>query len=364
MAIGEAIHVAVTPEEETLITTAKEVNPEAYEAYLLGKFFHAKRTPDGFEKAAESFQRAIELDPNFAEAHVGLGMAYWVPSSYGFVPEAPALARARPHIDTALALDDTLAVAHVAAGYIARSSDWDLTRAEREFLRAIELNPGDPAGHAALSGAYPRLGRFDDAIRESQEAINLDPLNLLYSSSLADNYLAAGRYEEAIAQRQKVFELDPVFLPALRNVSINYRVISRYNDAIEVMDLAIDNYGRLPQLLGYLLVAHADAGNKDEAEALLTELHARAQDEYVGATSFALAYAALGDMDEAFRWLDQAIEDRDNLLSNPYWPVWIPFRDDPRFIDMLRRINYPAIEAFEAALQNAASAETTQNPVD
>ncbi len=111
-------------------------------------------------------------------------------------------------------------------------------------------------------------------------------------------------------------------------------------------------------------MAHARAGREAEAEALLAELHARDRDEYVWPTIFAWSYAALGDMDEAFRWIEQALEDRDNILSRPYWPGWDPFRDDPRFLDMLRRINYPAIEDFETAMQNAASAETTQNPVD
>ena len=109
-------------------------------------------------------------------------------------------------------------------------------------------------------------------------------------------------------------------------------------------------------------MAYADAGRKAEAEAILAELQARAPDEYVGGLSFALAHAALGDMDEAFRWLDRAVDARENPIGNPYWPLWFPFRDDPRFIDVLRRINYPRIEEFKAAIQNAASAETTQNP--
>ena len=123
-------------------------------------------------------------------------------------------------------------------------------------------------------------------------------------------------------------------------------------------------HGRLPTLLDSLVWAHAAAGRKAEAEAVLAELHARDRNEYVRALTFALAYAALGDMDEAFRWIDQAIDNHDFAFSNPYWPPWHPLRGDPRFLDMLRRINYPAIEEFKTAMQNAASPETTQNPVD
>ena len=364
MAIARAIRVAVTPEEEARITTAKEVNPEAYEALLRGKFFYWKTTPDGFERAAESFQLAVELAPDSAEAHGWLAVAYFTPAAYGFVPAAPAIARARPEIDKALALGDTIALVHVAAGYIALISEWDWAGAEREFLLAIEVQPGDPSGHGGLSQIYERLGRFDEAIREIQVAIDLDPLNSTYVHDLANAYLSAGRYQEAIAQRQKVFELDPTLLTALRNASIEYRLVSRYDEAVDVMERAVAVHGRQPRSLAYLLVAQAAAGREAEAEALLAELQSRAPDEYVGAVSFALAHAALGDMDEAFRWLDRAVDARENPIGNPYWPLWFPFRDDPRYIDVLRRMNYPDIAAFEAALQNAASAETTQNPVD
>ena len=186
MAIAKAIQVAVTPEEETRITTAKPVDPQAYEAYLRGMFFYWKYTPAGFEKAAESFLQAVELDPDFAEAHAFLGWAYWTPASLGYVLVAEATARARPAIDRALALDDTLPIAHVAAGWIARTFDWDWPRAEREFLRAIELNPSDPLGHHGLAGYYGALGRFDDALREIEEAMELDPLNLNYNNSIAE----------------------------------------------------------------------------------------------------------------------------------------------------------------------------------
>ncbi|MCH8204317.1 MAG: tetratricopeptide repeat protein, partial [Candidatus Hydrogenedentes bacterium] len=364
MAIAKAIRVALTPGEETRIASAKPVDPEAYDAYLRGKFFYWKFSADGFPKAVESFQRALALDPDFAEAHAWLGMAHGAPSLMGEVPAPPGIARARPEIDKALALDDTLSVPHVLAGYIALVFDWDWARAEREFLRAVELNAGDSPGHAGLSQIYERLGRFDEALRETQIAIDLDPLNSVYSQDLANVYVSAGRYQEAIAQRQKVFELDPTLLTALRNASIEFRLVSRYDDAVEVMERGIDIHGRSPRSLAYLLLAYADAGRLADAEALLAELNARARDEYVGAVPFALAHAALGDMDEAFRWLGQAVEDRENPVGNPYWPLWFPFRDDPRFLDMLRRINYPAIEEFKAAMQNAPSAAATQNPVD
>ena len=364
MAIAKAIRVAVTPEEEKRITTAKRVDPEAYEAYLRGRFFFWKFTPDGIEKAVESCQRAVELDPDYAEAYGLLGAAYWVPAVRGFVPPASAVERARPAIDTALALDDTLAGAHAMAGWIALSYDWDWACAEREFRRAIEVNTGEPAGHDGLGRYYLSLGRFDDAIREMQEAIDLDPLNLLYRTSLTSTYTWAGRYEVAIAERRKVLELDPAFLSALSGASLDYILVSRYDDAIEVDERAMAIHGRLPLLLSHLVWAHAAAGRKADAGAVLAELHAKDRDEYVGATTFALAYAALGDMDEAFRRIDQAIEDRDFLLTQPYWPGWGLFRGDPRFLDMLRRINYPAIEEFETAMRNAASADTGQTALD
>jgi len=347
LAIAEAIRVAVTPEEKTRITTAKPVDPEAYEALLLGRFFYWKFTPDSFGKAAEWLQRATEIDPDFAEAYAWLGMAHAAPSIMGFVPAVPAVARARPALDRALALDDTLADAHILAGHIALIFDLDWGRAEREFLRAIELNPGDAGGHLGLSQFYSSVGRFDDAIRVTQVAINLDPLNSLYNSGLADQYLMAGRYEKAIAQRRKVLELESSSMFALRNAPIDYRVVSRYDEAVDVAERGIAIHGRLPLLLEHLVWAHAAAGRKDEAEAVLAELHATG--EYVTASSFAFAYAALGDMDEAFRWIDQAIEDHDYWLPFPYWHSWLLFRDDPRFLDVLRRINYPAIEEFEAA---------------
>ena len=147
-------------------------------------------------------------------------------------------------------------------------------------------------------------------------------------------------------------------------LSMTYINLSRYDEALETIEQGIASHGRLPLLIRDLVWTHALAGRKAEAEEFLAELHAIGRDHYVAAQMFALAYAALGDMDEAFRWMDQAIEDHDFWLSYPYWLGWHLLRGDPRFIDMLRRINYPAIEECKAAMQNPASPETTQNPVD
>ncbi len=290
-----------------------------------------------------------------AEAHSSLGLAYWAPSIWGFVPAVEAVAWAKPVINTALALDDTLSAAHFMAGWIARVFDWDWARAEREFLRAIELDPSFSGGHIGLAWYYLSLGRFDDGIREMQEAIDLDPLNLTSNNDLSTAYANAGRYEEAITQRQKVLEMDPAHLNALWHASADYIRLSRHDEAVELIERAVAIHRRLHFLLGHLVWAHAAAGRKPEAEALLAELHARDRDEYVAATNFALAYAALVDMDEAFRWIDQALEDRDFFLTRPYSPIWDLVRGDPRFLDMLRRINYPAIEEFKARFQPSAT---------
>jgi len=342
LAIAQEIEVALTPEEKRRIARTETINPDAYEACLKGQFFYWKFTEAGFKSAIDYLQQAIEIDPNYAEAHAWASLAQWVPSVWGYSRPEESFPKARSAANKAMALDETLAMAQVSVGWIALAYDWEWQKAKQSFERARELNPNDPEVYSGLGWYLAVAGRLDEAIGMLQTTVKLDPFSHVYNDNIAWMYLYSGHFERAIEQRKKTLELAPGFVVAMDGLADDYVSMSMYPEAVTTLERAITLAGRTPALVTSLAGAYALSGRKEEAETLLQELQERAASEYVSPTFFAEVYADLGDMDEAFRWLEKGYQERSwGMLFLRIWPLWDPLRSDPRFDDLVQRMRFP-----------------------
>ncbi|MHC4540819.1 MAG: protein kinase domain-containing protein, partial [Planctomycetota bacterium] len=237
LAIAQEIEVALTPEEKSRIARTETINPDAYEACLKGQFFFWKFTKEGFKSAIDYLQQAIDIDPNYAEAHAWASLAQWSPSIWGYSRPGESFLKARSAANRAVALDETLAIAHVSVGY-----DWDWKKAKESFERARELNPNDPEVYSGLGWYFVMAGRFDEAIDAMQTAVKLDPFSPVLNNHLAWMYLNSGQVERAIEQRKKTLELDPGFVDVFYGLAADYLRMSMYPEVItsveEAMSLA------------------------------------------------------------------------------------------------------------------------------
>ncbi|MHC4363519.1 MAG: protein kinase domain-containing protein, partial [Planctomycetota bacterium] len=343
LAITREIEVAVTPEEERRIKQRKPVNPEAHEAYLKGIFFFEKKTEESFRTSVDYFNQAIEIEPNYAAAYAWLSAAYWVPSLYGYGGGHESCSRAKVAANTAIKIDETCGEAHSALGWIVLMYDWDWQKARLSLERAIDLNPPNLSyTYFAYAWYWVVAGRFDRAIDMMQTAVTIDPLSQVLNNQLAYMYRFSGQFERAVEQRKKTLELAPAFVIALSDLAEDYLSMSMYPEAIASVEKAMSLAGRIPLLIATLGRVHAVSGRKDEAEILLQELQDKAKGEYVLPLFFAALYTDLGNTDEAFRWLEKVYQERHYgmfLLRVP--SSWEPLRTDPRFDDLLERMNFP-----------------------
>ena len=368
LAIARQIEAAVTPEEEVRIARTKSVNPEAYEAFLKSQFFYFKRTQAGHKTAIEYLEKAIDIDPNYAEAYARLAPAYWVPSVYGYTTPHEGFRKARWAADTAIGLDDSLSMAHRAAGWVALAYDWEWDKAKQKFNLARELNPNDPLVYESLAWYYVVAGRLEQAIEMIQTALKLDPLSLLCNHELAIFYLLSRQYEKAVEQHKNTLELDSNYLPASIELADNYMAMSKYSDAVTIIEKAMSFADRTSILSSMQARACALQGRKGEAQTLLAELEQKRDgwekqrgDAYVSADSIAAVYVSLGDEEKALHWLNKAIDERSYMLLflRHAWR-WDPIRDNPEFNDLLVQMNFPEAPASESATE---SVETAQAPI-
>ncbi len=334
-AIARKIKVAVTPTEEIRLAGARRINPETYKAYLRGMFYLNKSTPEGTEKGLDYLHKAIAHDPADPLAYGGLALGY-VASAHA--PGAPpdALPRAEAAALRALELDETLAEAHAALAHIKLYRDWDWPAAEHAFQRALKLNPSLVMTRAHYSFYLHLVGRTDEAFAEIRRVQQVDPLTPLWPAWQGWQYWWAGQYDEAIAEARKSLQLDSDSAVGLYVLGSAYAAKGMYEEAVKAHQRAAVVSRTWKSALGR---TYAMAGRQDEARLVLAELKA---DPTPWDTWFiAQIYAVMGDNDETFRWLQAACE----TPTHPYAP-WIrhppafkPLHDDPRFHDLLRRIN-------------------------
>jgi len=343
-AIANEIQVKLTPQDQARLVSARSVDPEAHQLYLKGRFYWNKRTEAGLKKGIEYFHQAIDLDPNYALAYAGIADCYsllgW--DLFGALPPREALPIAKAAARKALEADDSLAEAHNSLAWTKLVFDWDWIGAEREFKRAIELNPGYAATHHWYAECLAGMGRYTEALAEIRQAQELDPLSLIIGSIVGWVFYFDRKDDQAIAEFRKTLELDPNFWVAHWTLGRAFEQKAMFAEAIAEIQKAIDFSGGSPLALAALGHTYAVWGRRAEAERVLNELKESSKQGYISPYSIAAIHAALGEKDQAFIWLEKAYEERSG------WLIWLraepisdPLRSDPRFQDLLRRVGLP-----------------------
>ena len=316
-------------------------NPEAYQLYLKGKFSWNNRTGASLKQAVEFYNQAIEKDPKYALAYSGLAETYVLFSSYDVAPAHDSMPQAKAAAMRALEIDDSLAEAHTALGFYLANYEWDRNGAEKEYRRAIELQPNYSTAHHWRGADLSNVKRFDESIAEMRRAEELDPLSSIIGTNLGDMLVLARRYDEAIAQYKRTLVRDPNFAYAHAAVSRAYAAKGMYPEAIaetrRYIELSPDAVGE--GILGLWL---AKSGKRDEALKLLAELKQASTRKYVQNYDFALIYIGLGDKAEALNHLEKHMLSRGETASTyAVAPELDEFRSEPRFKAMLKRMNLP-----------------------
>ena len=344
--IAREIQVKLTPEEHAVLSSARRVDPEAYQLYLKGRYFWVKRTPESVTKAIGLFEQAIDADPTYAQAYGGLADCYM---SLGFsfdvgsLPPTEAIPKAKAAVAKALEVTESLAEVHNPLAFMKLNYDWDFPGAETEFKRALELNPGNANVHHWYAHYLIVAGRPNDSLAESNRALELDPLSPIMSVHLGWLYYYLHAYERALNQLNKTLELDP-------NYGLAYWYIGLVNEQQGAFTEALAALRRSDELLKDNLVVKADlahalavSGRKADAEEALRNLLAISHTRYVNPFEIGLIYIGLGQSEEAFQWLNRAYKERSDLVVYlRVDPRLDPVRSDPRFQEMVRRMNFPA----------------------
>jgi TolB-like protein/DNA-binding winged helix-turn-helix (wHTH) protein len=341
LAVAHEIQLRLTPQQRMRLT-AHVVNPEAHEDYLKGRFFWNKRTEEGFREAIEYFQAAIAKDPNYANAYAGLADAYVLLEGYGFEPPEKVMPKAKEAALRAIQIDNQLAEPYASLGLI-YEHDWNWAESEKNFERAIELNPNYSVAHHWYGSGYLAAipSKTDEEISELRKAHELDPLSPGITTDLAAYLCLAGDFDEGMHQFQEVFKIDPDFVQAHYYLSLAYELQRRYPEAIaEVQKIKSPDATRF--VTGQLGHIYALQGRRREALEVVSTLQKLSQQTYVDPRYIADIYVALGEKDLAFVWLRKAyIEHSPTISSLKVSRRYDSIRSDPRFIELVRRAGIP-----------------------
>jgi eukaryotic-like serine/threonine-protein kinase len=335
------LRMRLTGEDEKRMAKSYTANPEAYQLYLQGRFWWNKRTEEGLNKGVEYFQQAISKDPTYALAYSGLADDYSLLAAFGFVAPKESLPKAKEAALKSLELDDTLAEGHTSLG-IVKESDWDWSGAESEFQRAIALNPGYAYAHIQLGLYFLYTGQLEKALAVEKRALGLDPLSLPVNRILGQVLLFARQDDQAIQQWRKTLELYPNFALTVDDIGSAYLQKSMYKEATTEFERALVITPGYTYALAYAGYGYGVVGRRTEARKVLDQLNELSKHKYVAAECLARVYLGLGEKDKTFVWLENASNERAmtgvfTLLKVD--PIWDPLRSDPRFADLLRRMN-------------------------
>lgn len=338
--ITHKLQLKLSGEGERKLTQNYTSNPEAYQFYLKGRFYWNKRTAENLKKAIEQFKAAADKDPNFALAYVGLADSYALLEQYTGTPPSETLPQAKAYAELALQIDGRLAEAHTSLGFI-NYNLWQWAEAEKEFRRAIELNPNYPTAHHWYYIYLRDTGRYDEALAEIKRAQELDPLSLVINASLSRAYLLKNDVNSFLEQTEKMIELYPNYAPNHSYLGLAYIKQERFTEAVAEARKAVE-LDRSSTSLSFLGYTYAVSGKEYEANAVLKELKEKyARREALG-REVAAVYAGLGKKDQALGWLEKDFQIRSGDLASITWhPTFDSLRGDPRFTDLLRRMNLP-----------------------
>ena len=338
-AIVDKLRVELAPSQQ--LVKRRTENIESYNLCLKARYHMLKANPENLEKCRTYCEQAIALDPAYAPAHALMALHYWAGAFWSFLSPSDALPKGRAAALLAVTLDETLAEAHAVLGIFLEVCDFDWTAAEREFRRALELNPGSAESHFLFGNTFLwAAGRFDEAQRELQRAIELDPIAPLFIAFLAFSMTAQGQHDRAIAQCRFAIELDPA--QSVAHWALAWALLStgQVDVAIASAEEGIRVCGRYPFLLMCLGACYAAGGRMAETRQLLEELKIRRSTTYVSAYALGSLHLSLGEVDQGIEWLAQAVEERDTLaivgLKHPFFG---PLRPHPAFQALLRKMN-------------------------
>ena len=337
--ISATLHLKLTEEEKKRLRKHETDNAEAYQSFLMGRYYRSKHTSEGYQKAIECFEQAIKLDPNYSLAHAALADSYVAYDFYGILPPLETCTKAKDAAIEALVINDTLAEAHTALACVKMMYERDWSSAEREFKRAIEIDPEFAPAHNWYSHFLMAMGRIDESFAESQIALKLDPLDDSINQYLGWHYHYARQFDRAIATLEKTLEPNPNFFLARVTLGLAFvqkgettKAIDEFKKAYELEKNAI--------VRGFLGHAYAQAGKLQEAREILAELEELAKRVYVPAFTIGLIHTSLGQKEEAFAQFEAAIAAHNEWMN--WWkvaPELDILRPDPRFTDILIQLD-------------------------
>jgi len=339
--VAAALKVKLGPAELQRIEKKGTDNPEAHELYLKGLYHFNKQSTEGFEKSIEFYKEAILKDPSYAEAHAWLAFAYEIQGWYGLVPEKEAFPRAKAMALKALELDSSNAHALAVLGDIT-IVDWDWSRAESYYQRALSLNPNSAMAHSGYGIEYlSAMGRHEEAIAEGKRAVELDPLSAQYLHDLGWVMQLARQYDAAIEQFQKALQTESGMTNAHRGLGESYAYKGMHEKSIEAMGNSVKTADGSPFALASLGWAYGVAGKREEALKILATLKQKAKLEPVAPSDFARVYLGLGDKDQTLFWLEKTYEERSGvwiLVWANQFPFFDGLRAEPKFKELLKKV--------------------------
>jgi eukaryotic-like serine/threonine-protein kinase len=341
--IAEKLRLKLSSTEQKRMAKRYPENTEAYQLYFKGRYYWNKWTAEGTKRAIEYFQQAIAVDPSYALAHAGLADCYSSLTGGGIgLSPAEAFQRARAAAVKALILDDTLPEAHTSLGLIKLNHDWDWSGAEREFKRAIELNPNYPTPYHWYSHYLIVMDRIEESLIMSKRGLELDPLDLEMNAHLAWHHYMARQYDQTIEQCLQTIAMDPNFHETYWFLGWAYARTGQYAKAVDAVQKAIALSGGSSEMTAELGYAFAVSGKNEEARRILSELKELSEREYVSPYFLALIYTGLGEKDQALEWLEKAYQERVAfLIYLGKQPQFDALRSDARFTELGRRVGLP-----------------------
>lgn len=315
-------------------------NNDAYQLYLKGRYHFAKRTKEDLFKSIEIYEQAVKLDPKFALGYVGIAESWTVIPSFPYGSPAECTPKAKAAASKALELDPDLPEAHTVAAMIAATYDWDWETAEAEFKRSLELDPNLSTTHYRYAWTYlSPLGRHDEAIAEMKIAMEKEPLYLIQGANYAGVLMYARRFDEAVEQAKKTYDLDPNFIGGKNWLCHTYNMKGMYAESLAIAEKSLDSEMPFLSNAGF---AYAKTGQREKALAIVERWKEGEKRKYVMNYWVAVTYAALGDKDGAFAELEKAYRNHDWFLQRiKVDPFMDPLRGDPRFDEMVKRLNFP-----------------------
>jgi TolB-like protein/Flp pilus assembly protein TadD len=339
-AIAEKLQVKLSGEQSKGATKTYTDSNEAYQAYLKGRYYWNRRTAENLWKAIEQLKSATEKDQNFALAYAGLADCYIVLNQYAGIPTTVTLPEAKKYAERAIALDGELAEPHASLGQIYKQS-WKWEEAEREYKRALELNPNYATTYHWYSLFLKDMARFDESAVMIKRAKELDPLSSVISINIAEMYQWQKDHNASIQTAQKILELDPNYADAYNILGTSSSKLGNHTEAIANLEKAAELSNRASFVLAKLGYGYGVAGKRAEAYAVAKELEAKYSQKQASGQNVASVYSGLGEKDKAFEWLERDFRNTAPLGELRWEIVLEPIRDDPRFKDLLRRMNLP-----------------------